>query len=114
MVRDIVIFGPTHNLRELGLLFWDAGLLSGAVFVPSEADVGSAKKQREHPPVQTGLKIALHGHAGIHSCYLTAEKIFIVRGVLCFSQYPSFFYLILSKYAGLFSFFYHLIFDFGI
>ena len=65
MVRDIVIFGPTHNLRELGLPFWDAGLLSGAVFVPSEADVGSAKKRREHPPVQTGLKIALHGHAGI-------------------------------------------------
>ena len=64
-MRDIVIFGPTHKIRELGLLFWDAGLLPGAVFVPSEADVGSAKKQREHPPVPTGLKIALHGLAGI-------------------------------------------------
>jgi len=65
-VRDIVIFGPTHNLGELGLPLWDAGLLPGAVFVPSEADVGSAKKRREHPPVQTGLKIALHGHRGYH------------------------------------------------
>ena len=66
MVRDIVIFGPTHKLRELGLPLWDAGLLPGAVFVPSEADVGSAKKRREHPPVLTGLKIALHGHRGYH------------------------------------------------
>ena len=75
MVRDIVIFGPTHNLGELGLPLWDAGLLPGAVFVPSEADVGSAKKRREHPPVQTGLKIALHGLAGINR--KTAEAVFL-------------------------------------
>ena len=70
-----MIFGPTHNLRELGLPLWDAGLLPGAVFVPSEADVGSAKKRREHPPVQTGLKIALHGLAGINR--KTAEAVFL-------------------------------------
>ncbi len=65
MVRDIVIFGPTHIARELGLLLWDAGLLPGAVFIPSEADVGSAKQEREHPPGLTGLNFALHGHAGL-------------------------------------------------
>ena len=74
-MRDIVIFGPTHKLRELGLPLWDAGLLPGAVFVPSEADVGSAKKRREHPPVLTGLKIALHGLAGINR--KTAEAVFL-------------------------------------
>ena len=74
-MRDIVIFGPTHKLRELGLPFWDAGLLPGAVFVPSEADVGSAKKRREHPPVLTGLKIALHGLAGIHQANLIFTRL---------------------------------------
>ena len=43
---------------------WDAGLLPGAVFIPSEADVGSAKQETEHPPGFTGLNFALHGHAG--------------------------------------------------
>ncbi len=60
VVRDIVVFGPTLNQREFGLL------LSGCrPPVNSFTDVGSAKKQREHPPVNTGLKIALHGFAGI-------------------------------------------------
>ena len=31
---------------------------------PPKTDVGSAKQQREHPPVYTGLNIALHGLAG--------------------------------------------------
>ena len=63
-MRDIVIFGPTHTQRELGLLLWDAGLPSGTVIDLPQTDVGSAKYQREHPPVLTGLKIALHGLAG--------------------------------------------------
>ncbi len=65
MVRDSAVFGPTHKQRELGLLLWDAGLPIGAVYDPPKTDVGSAKQQREHPPVNTGLKIALHGFAGI-------------------------------------------------
>ena len=60
---------------SLDFLLRDAGLLPGAVFVPSEADVGSAKKRREHPPVQTGLKIALHGLAGINR--KTAKAVFL-------------------------------------
>ena len=65
MVRDIVIFGPTHNLGELGLPLWDAGLLPGAVFVPSEADVGSAMSKREHPPGYAGsIFSCLHGTRG--------------------------------------------------
>ena len=64
-MRDIVLFGPTHYARELGLLLWDAGLLQGTVFIPSRTDVGSAKQKREHPPGFTGLNFALHGHAGL-------------------------------------------------
>ena len=60
-MRDIVIFEPTHTLRESGLLF--SGCRPPAP--TSRADVGSAKEQRGHPPGYTGLKFALHGHAGI-------------------------------------------------
>ena len=63
-MRDIVIFGPTHLIRELAFSLRDAGLLPGAVFIPPEADVGSAKEEREHPPGIPGLKIALHGLCG--------------------------------------------------
>ena len=56
-MRDSVVFGPTHIAGEPGLPPWDAGLLSGAVFVPSEADVGSAKRRRGHPPETSGLNL---------------------------------------------------------
>ena len=49
-MRDIAIFGPTHKSRELGLLF------SGCRPPVIITDVGSAKKQREHPPVENRVK----------------------------------------------------------
>ena len=63
MVRDIAIFEPTHNARESGLL--PVGCRPPAEGVqqnmhPLQADVGSAKRQRGHPPGIYRVKLLLY------------------------------------------------------
>ena len=54
---------------------------------PPKTDVGSAKQQREHPPVYTGLNIALHGLAGSYKrptyrkCKFFGETVFYLSFV---------------------------------
>ena len=55
-MRDTVCLN-LHTIKgSLDFCSRDAGLPQGAVIDPPVADVGSAKLQREHPPVYTGLK----------------------------------------------------------
>ncbi len=62
-MRDIVIFEPTHIARESGTSVF--GMQASrrellAICNPLQADVGSAKEQRGHPPGYTGLKLILY------------------------------------------------------
>ena len=81
MVRDIAIFEPTHIARESGLP--SSGCRPPAEGVqqnmhPLQADVGSAKGRRGHPPGINRVKPLLYTAMRVLFGFLTKERRFML------------------------------------